>query len=57
MLVREDIARLWALRDERYAALVVKHDHVPRETTKFLGQPQTAYPKKNWSSAATWSES
>jgi hypothetical protein len=50
MLVQDDVARLWALRDERYAVQVVKHDHVPRETTKFLGQPQTAYEKKNWSS-------
>jgi hypothetical protein len=50
MLMRRDIAQLWALRDDRYAVQVVKHDHVPRETTKFLGQPQTAYPKKNWSS-------
>jgi hypothetical protein len=50
MLVQDDVARLWALRDERYAVQVVKHDHVPRETTKFLGQPQTQYEKKNWSS-------
>ena len=50
MLVREDLARLWALRDERYAVQVVKHSHRPRESTKFLGQPQTAYEKKNWSS-------
>lgn len=50
MLMREDIARLWALRDERYAVMVVKHEHTPQETVKFLGEPQTAYQKKNWSS-------
>ena len=50
MLVLDDIARLWDLRDDRYAALVVKHDHRPRESTKFLGQPQTKYEKRNWSS-------
>lgn len=50
MLVLDDIAKLWDLRDERYAVMVVKHDHVPRETTKFLGEPQTKYEKKNWSS-------
>ena len=50
MLMRDDVARLWDLRDERYAVLVVKHDHKPRETVKFLGAPQTAYAKKNWSS-------
>lgn len=50
MLVLDDIDRLWQLRDERYAVQVVKHDHVPRETSKFLGAPQSAYEKKNWSS-------
>jgi hypothetical protein len=50
MLVRDDIARLWALRDDSYAVMCVKHDHVPNESTKFLGQAQTRYEKKNWSS-------
>ena len=50
MLMLEDIAALWAMCDERCAVMVVKHDHVPRETTKFLGEPQTQYEKKNWSS-------
>lgn len=50
MLMRDDIANLWKLRDDRYAVMVVKHDHVPTETTKFLGEPQTKYEKKNWSS-------
>jgi lipopolysaccharide biosynthesis glycosyltransferase len=50
MLVMDDIARLWALRDDRYAVQVVKHVHVPREDVKFLGEKQTRYEKKNWSS-------
>lgn len=50
MLVRDDIAKLYALRDDRYVVMVVKHDHVPREEKKFLDQPQTPYQKKNWSS-------
>lgn len=50
MLVRDDIAKLWAMRDERYALQVVKHDHIPNTDTKFLNQPQTKYQKKNWSS-------
>ncbi len=50
MLMRDDIARLWALRDERYAVMCVQHQHQPTETTKFLDKPQTAYGKKNWSS-------
>jgi len=50
MLVLDDITQLWSLRDERYAIQVVKHHHVPQETVKFLGAPQTPYDKKNWSS-------
>ena len=49
-LVLDDIAKLWALRDERYAVQVVKHNHVPKEEVKFLGAKQTKYEKKNWSS-------
>jgi len=50
MLMLDDIARLWALRDPDYAVQVVKHDHRPREAIKFLGEPQTPYEKKNWTS-------
>lgn len=50
MLCLEDIAELWALRDERYTAMVVKHDHKPEGDTKFCGERQTRYEKKNWSS-------
>lgn len=50
MLMREDVADLWKLREDRYAVMVVKHHHVPRETVKFLGEPQSQYEKKNWSS-------
>jgi lipopolysaccharide biosynthesis glycosyltransferase len=50
MLVLDDVAKLWALRDDRYAVQVIKHEHKPQETVKFLNQPQTRYEKKNWSS-------
>jgi hypothetical protein len=50
MLMLDDIASLWAHCDEDYAVQVVKHDHRPAEATKFLGQAQTTYEKKNWSS-------
>jgi len=50
MLMVDDIAKLWALRDDRFAVQVVKHDHKPREEVKFLNQPQSKYEKKNWSS-------
>ena len=50
MLMLDDICRLWSLCDERYAIQVVKHDHRPKEDRKFLGEPQSKYEKKNWSS-------
>ena len=50
MLMLDDIANLWRLRDDKYAVMVVQHEHVPKETVKFLGEPQTKYEKKNWSS-------
>ena len=57
MLMLADIAELWRLRDERYAVMVVKHNHVPREERKFLDQPQTPYQKKNWSSVMLFNNS
>ena len=50
MLMFEDIAELWRLRDDRYAVQVCKHDYTPKVEKKFLGQVQTKYEKKNWSS-------
>lgn len=50
MLMLDDVARLWSLRNEQYAVMVVKHEHVPKEERKFLNEPQTKYEKKNWSS-------
>jgi hypothetical protein len=44
------LAELWALRDERFAVMCVHHDHRPTGETKFLGEKQTQYEKKNWSS-------
>src|SRR5262245_54390633 len=35
MLALDDFAKLWRLRDERYALMCVQHDHVPKEETKF----------------------
>lgn len=57
MLMQDDIANLWALRDDRYAVMCVKHEHQPREATKFLNAKQTAYPKKNWSSVMLFNNS
>lgn len=53
-LFLDDIERLWDLRDERYAAMVVKHDYTVAETEKMDGKTQTVYPRKNWSSLILW---
>jgi lipopolysaccharide biosynthesis glycosyltransferase len=50
MLMLDDISNLWDARDERFAVQVVKHEHKPKETKKFLDKPQSQYEKKNWSS-------
>ena len=52
MLCRTDIAELAALCDQSAdkAVLVCKHDYVPKTKRKFLGQVQTKYARKNWSS-------
>jgi len=50
MLNYTDINELWRLRDDKYAVQVCKHDYIPKEDVKFLGQVQTKYEKKNWSS-------
>ncbi len=50
MLMLDDVAKLWALRDDRFAVQVIKHDHKPADNIKFLDQPQRPYEKKNWSS-------
>ena len=50
MLMKADIAELWRLRDDKYAVQVCQHDYITKSATKFLGQVQTVYPKKNWSS-------
>lgn len=61
MLCRVDIADLIAecgrlavkcLKDGKPepALYVCQHDYEPSETTKFLGNVQTVYPRKNWSS-------
>lgn len=42
----EQIARNHTVCD----VLVVKHNYTPKPGAKFLGQPQSTYPCKNWSS-------
>jgi lipopolysaccharide biosynthesis glycosyltransferase len=50
MIVTEDIVNLWKLRNNQYAAQVVKHDYQTTTSQKYLGAPNSSYPRKNWSS-------
>ena len=50
ILCRGDIHELWKLRNDKYAVMCVHHNHKPKEEKKFLGEKQSSYPKKNWSS-------
>lgn len=56
MLMRADVAELWGHIVLHFtgrvprALAVCQHDYTPSASVKFLGQPQTAYPRKNWSS-------
>ena len=54
MLVREDINKLWELRDETKAVMVVKHDYQTKMSEKYLGAKNENYPRKNWSSVILW---
>jgi len=61
MVVTDDIAKLWALR-ERFAfnkaVAVVKHVYKTKHDRKYIGTPMEAdntdYPRKNWSSVMLW---
>ena len=46
----EDVAKLFALADNRYAVMCVKHDYAPAAGRKMDNQVQTVYARKNWSS-------
>jgi lipopolysaccharide biosynthesis glycosyltransferase len=50
MIVRGDIAELWALRDLGKDVQVVKHNYKTKMTEKYLGSKNEDYPCKNWSS-------
>jgi lipopolysaccharide biosynthesis glycosyltransferase len=54
MLVRDDIEKLWDLRDDSKAVMVVKHDYKTKMTEKYLGAKNENYPRKNWSSVILW---
>jgi hypothetical protein len=53
----DDVAKLFALADPRYAVMCVKHRFDGLTGTKMDNQIQTAYPKKLWSSVCLFNSS
>jgi hypothetical protein len=50
VLFRDDVRKLFALADERYAVMVVQHPPLLEQGLKKDGAQQVPYPRKNWSS-------
>ena len=50
MIVNEDLNNLFKLFNPKYAVQVVKHDYKTKFKTKYLGNKNEDYPRKNWSS-------
>lgn len=54
MLLRGDIADLWALRRADKGVHVVKHDYKTKYPMKYQYNKNEDYPCKNWSSVMLW---
>lgn len=55
MVCLEDISKLFDLADYwNKAVMVVKHDYQTKHKTKYLGNVNEDYPRKNWSSLILW---
>ena len=54
MIVRDDITKLWNLREANKDVMVVKHNYKTCKPIKYLGSPNQDYPRKNWSSVILW---
>ena len=54
MVIRDDITKLWNLKNEYCDVMVVKHDYKTRMPVKYMGAKNEDYPRKNWSSVILW---
>jgi lipopolysaccharide biosynthesis glycosyltransferase len=54
MICQEDIKKLWELKDETKAVLVIMHNYQTKSHQKYLGNINENYPRKNWSSLILW---
>lgn len=58
MLLRDDLLKLWDLRDDSKAVMCVQHNYETTHPRKLIGTPMEcangSYPRKNWSSMILW---
>ena len=56
MVIRGDIAELFAAAQADYSKCVWvgKHDYKTKQATKYMGNKNEDYPRKNWSSVIVW---
>ena len=54
MILRDDIVKLWELKNPDKDVMVVKHDYKTRMPVKYMGAKNEDYPRKNWSSVILW---
>lgn len=54
MIARGDIADLYAERRMDVGVQCVQHDYKTKHPTKYLGNKNEDYPRKNWSSVTIW---
>lgn len=50
MVFLSDVKKLFALCDDKFAVMCVKHQHKPKRGEKMDGRAQLSYHRKNWSS-------
>lgn len=54
MVVRTDISAILEYLTDDVDVAVVKHDYKTKAPTKYLGNKNEDYPRKNWSSVIVW---
>ena len=54
MICLKDIKDLLNTCDDNIAIKVVKHNYKTKQTSKYFGQKNEDYPRKNWSSVVLW---
>ena len=54
MIIKDDVAKLFAMLRIDADVAVVKHDYETKHPVKYFGQKNENYPRKQWSSVVLW---